>query len=147
MLVQQRCGRITVLLPFFFSFGNPQSLTLLHAPCLVGIGTLWISTHTVAHEALNAGTTQSFFPALTSMPKSDDGRAALQMLQLGGFIAPEARSFDRSPHGHGSWQIGAELECGFGVHIEHYAIGDQRPFLSSDLHIRLESHKSITKFL
>lgn len=96
MLVQQRCGRITVLLPFFFFLRQRAEPDLVARTRVLWESELFgFLPITVAHEALNAGPAQSFFPALTSMPKSDDGRAALQMLQLGGFIAPEAQSFDQ----------------------------------------------------
>ncbi|WFE75316.1 PhnD/SsuA/transferrin family substrate-binding protein [Roseinatronobacter sp. S2] len=49
----------------------------------------------VAREALDSGPAQSFFTALTTMQESDAGQAALQMLQLDGFAAPDAHSFDQ----------------------------------------------------
>ena len=49
----------------------------------------------VAREALLSAPTRSFFAALTTMPDSEAGAAALQMLQLDGFAAPDADSFDQ----------------------------------------------------
>lgn len=49
----------------------------------------------VAREALNSEHAQSFFAALMAMPGSDAGRAALQMLQLDGFVEPGPHSFDQ----------------------------------------------------
>lgn len=49
----------------------------------------------VTREALNSGPAQSFFAALTTMPESGPGRAALQMLQLDGFVAPDTNSFEQ----------------------------------------------------
>lgn len=49
----------------------------------------------VAREALVSAPTRSFFAALSTMPDSEAGAAALQMLQLDGFAAPDAGSFER----------------------------------------------------
>lgn len=49
----------------------------------------------VVREALNSEPAQSFFAALTTMTESEAGQAALQMLQLDGFVAPNAQSFDQ----------------------------------------------------
>ncbi len=49
----------------------------------------------VAREALDSGPARDFFAALATMPESDAGADALQMLQLDGFAAPNAHSFDQ----------------------------------------------------
>ena len=49
----------------------------------------------VTREALDSEPVQSFFSALTTMQESDAGQAALRMLQLDGFAAPGAHSFDQ----------------------------------------------------
>jgi len=46
-------------------------------------------------ETLDSEPVQSFFSALTTMRESDAGQAALHMLQLDGFAAPDAHSFDQ----------------------------------------------------
>lgn len=49
----------------------------------------------VVREALEGEPVRGFSSALTSMQDSDAGRAALHMLQLDGFAAPDAHSFDQ----------------------------------------------------
>ncbi len=49
----------------------------------------------VAREAMDSESVQGLFSALTTMQDSDAGQAALHMLQLDGFAAPDANSFDQ----------------------------------------------------
>ena len=49
----------------------------------------------VAREALEAAQSQMLLAALVDISRTDAGARALAMLQLDGFVAPEAQSFDR----------------------------------------------------
>lgn len=49
----------------------------------------------MAREAIGGSSAQSLFVALQTMPESEPGRAALQMLQLDGFTAPDGQDFDQ----------------------------------------------------
>jgi phosphonate transport system substrate-binding protein len=49
----------------------------------------------VAREALAAAQSQRLLAALAGMSRTDAGTRALELLQLDGFVRPEAQSFDR----------------------------------------------------
>jgi phosphonate transport system substrate-binding protein len=49
----------------------------------------------VAREALEAAQSKRLLAALTGMSRTEAGARALEMLQLDGFVRPEAQSFDR----------------------------------------------------
>ncbi|MCC5986142.1 MAG: PhnD/SsuA/transferrin family substrate-binding protein [Pararhodobacter sp.] len=49
----------------------------------------------VSRDALETAQSQRFLAALEAMPRTDAGQQALAMLQLDGFVLPEAHSFER----------------------------------------------------